>query len=376
MKMPAYNIAVIEGDGIGPDLMREGRKVLAAVQDVSDLRFEFVDAPAGGRCYERTGSVLPNETVDTCRSSHAVYKAPVGLPDLPQGLVEQGLILPLRQELDAYANIRPVVLYDELRSVSPLRPEKIGDGIDFVVIRENSEGLYSKLGGKRGGVEHRDEMVRRLLEDLMEATGAAAIDVNKYSEKGVDRIIRFAFDYAKSHGRTKVTSVDKANVLYASQFWREMFNKIAKKHPDLKTESLYVDAFSQYMLRWPSSYQIVVTDNMFGDILTDEGAEITGSLGMGGSANVNPNGVSIFEPIHGSAPDIAGKGIANPIGMILAGKMMLEILGHYNEAGIVEKAIVRALQEGYRTKDISLDGTYCSTEEMGSAIAENIRRSR
>ncbi len=369
----AYKIAVIEGDGIGPDLMNEGKKVLRAIEYVSGIRFDFVDAPAGGRCYHSIGKVLPNETIYKCMDSDAVYKAPVGLPDLPPGLVEQGLILPLRQELDAYANVRPVKLYPELRESSPLQDRIIGDGIDFVVIRENSEGLYSKLGGKRGCVEHRDERVRRLLEELMEATGADAIDVNKYSMKGVDRIIRFAFDYAKKLGKAKVTSVDKANVLYASQFWRGVFNAIEKEYPDISTENLYVDAFSQYMLRWPSSYDVVVTDNMFGDILTDEGAEITGSLGMGGSANINPKGVSIFEPIHGSAPDIAGKGIANPIGMILAGKMMLETLGHYEEAQMIENAIVKALQKGYRTKDISLDGLFYSTEEMGNAIAENIR---
>src|SRR3989344_3364690 len=311
-KMIEYRIAVIEGDGIGPEVTKEGKKMFQAVAHVSDLSFYFVNAPGGGICYKQTGHVLPKETVDICKSSDAVYKAPVGLPDLPQGLVEQGFIIPLRQALDAYANVRPVRLYDELSAVSPLRKEKIGKGVNFVVVRENTEGSYAKIGGKKGQVEYRDEKVKRLLEELMEATGAEAIDVSRYSEKGVDRILMFAFDYARQHQKTRVTSIDKSNILYTSQFWRNAFNQTAKEYPEIETESLYVDAFSQYMLRCPDAYQIVVTDNMFGDILTDEGAEITGSLGMGGSANINPGHVSIFEPIAGSAPDIAGKGVANP----------------------------------------------------------------
>lgn len=347
--------------------------MLRAVEEVSDLRFHFIYAPGGGTCYNKIGEVLPRSTVDTCKAAHAVYKAPVGLPDLPQGLVEQGLIIPLRQELNAYANVRPVRLYPELRNVSPLRPDKTERDIDIIVIRENSEGSYAKIGGGRGHVEYRDPKVRRLLEELMKATGAEAIDVSRYTYEGVDRILRFAFDYAQHQGKTRVTSVDKANILYTSQFWRRIFSDMARGYPDIKTESLYVDAFSQYMLRCPWEYQVVVTDNMFGDILTDEAAEITGSLGMGGSANINPGYVSMFEPIAGSAPDIAGKGIANPIGMILAGKMMLETLGHREEAQLIEKAVVKALKDGYRTRDIALPGERpCGTEIMGSVIAEHI----
>jgi 3-isopropylmalate dehydrogenase len=366
-----YKIAVIKGDGIGPELMKEGLKVLRAIESISDIKFEFTDAPAGADHYVKTGEVLPKESMEIYKTSDAIYKAPVGDPKLPPELEQHGFVLPLRQGLGAYVNIRPIRLYDELKEISPLKAKNIGDGINFTIIRENSEGLYARVGGVKGKIEHKDEKIKKLLAEIMESIGAAAIDVNKYTEKGVDRIIRFAFEYAVKNGRTKVTSVDKANVMYASRLWREKFNQIAKEYPNIETESILVDAFSQYIVRWPYSYQVVVTDNIFGDILSDEGTAVTGSLGMGGSANVNPDGVSVFEPLHGSAPDIAGKGIANPISMVLSAKMMLEILGHDKEAKIIDEAIVKALQQGHRTKDIS-SGDYCTTEEMGTAIVNNI----
>ncbi len=369
--MPNYKIAVIGGDGIGPEVMKEGLRVLKAIEQISDIKFEFTDAPAGASHYVKTGEVLPKESMETYKTSDAVYKAPAGDPRLPPELEQHGFVLPLRQGLGAYVNIRPIKLYDELKEISPLKPKNIGSGINFVIIRENSEGLYARIGAVKGKIDHKDEKIRKILADLMEATGAAAVDVDKYTDKGVDRIIRFAFEYAVRNGKTKVTSVDKANVLYASRLWREKFNEIAKEYPKIETESILVDAFSQYIVRWPYSYQVVVTDNIFGDILSDEATAITGSLGMGGSANVNPEGISVFEPLHGSAPDIAGKGIANPISMVLSAKMMLEILGHDKEARIIDEAIVKALQQGHRTKDISL-GASCSTEEMGTAIVNNI----
>ncbi len=186
--MPTYTITKIEGDGIGPDLMREGRKALAAVQDVSNLRFDFVDAPSGGRHYLQTGQVLPYETVETCRKSSAVYKSPIGLPNLPQGLVEQGMLLPLRQELGQYVNLRPTKVYPELVPVSHMRPEYI-EGVDFVVVRENSEGLYSRVGGLRGNVNHKNPKVTAYLEGLMKELGLDAIDASCYSQRGVDRIL-------------------------------------------------------------------------------------------------------------------------------------------------------------------------------------------
>jgi 3-isopropylmalate dehydrogenase len=349
-----YRIAVIEGDGVGPEIMKEGIKVLKAAAAKTGVELEFVDAPAGGNAYKNLGSALPEESLQKCRGSDAIYKAPVGLPDITPGVVERDMILRLRQELDEYINLRPVKLYPELREGSPLKDRVIGEGIEFVVVRENSEGLYSRHGGSSQEV---------------------ATDVSIFTKKGVDRCIRYAFELARKRNKSKkVTSVDKANVLTTSLFWRKWFNEIAKEYPDVKTESVYVDALTQYLIRRPGAYDVIVTENMFGDIITDEASEIVGSLGLGPSGNINPEGISMFEPLHGSAPDIAGKGIANPIGMILAAALMMRQLGEEKAALLIENAAHEAIKAGFRTKDIALQGEKaCSTKEMGDAIAAKIR---
>ncbi len=346
------NVAVVEGDGIGPEIVAEALRVLNAAAEKHKISLEFTNAPAGGVAYKKFGTTLPKESLEKCRKAGIVIKGPVGLPELPQGLVEREVVLGLRQELNLFVNLRPIKLYDCLREQSPLKDRVIGKGIDYVFVRENSEGLYSKKG---------------------KVTEKKAYDLNLYSKKGVDRIITYAFELAKKTGRTKVTSVDKANVLLASKFWRERFVEISKKYPEIKSESLYVDAMAQYQVRWPSSYEIVVTDNMFGDILSDLGAETVGSLGMGGSVNLKPRGVAMAEAIHGSAPDIAGKGIANPIGIILGVAYALAEKGFKQASASIENAVQKTLEDGVRTKDIAGAGTqFASTQKMGEEIASRI----
>ena len=349
----SVKLALMEGDGVGPEIVAEAVKVLKKCGERTGTDFEFVDAPAGGECYEKTGVVLPDSTLETCRKADGIIKGPVGLPDLPQGLVEKEAVLRLRQALGLYVNLRPAKLYSCLRDQSPLKDRVIGKGIDYVIVRENSEGLYSMLG---------------------ETTEEKATDVNLYSRKGVSRIIEYAFEYAKKTGRKKVTSADKANILNASRFWRKHFIEIGKKYPDIQQESQYIDAMAQYIIRWPSSYDVIVTDNMFGDILSDEAAETVGSLGMGGSVNLDPAGPKMAEAIHGSAPDIAGKGIANPVGITMGCKYMLETIGLAKEAALIGKAVETALEKGARTKDIAKgeNDVAISTSQMGTAIADEI----
>jgi len=339
-----YRIAVIEGDGIGPEIVTAARNVLQAVAQRNGLSFEFIDAPAGASVYQKTGQALSQDTLSKCRDADAIIKGPVGLPSVTPGVVEREVVLGLRQDLDLYANVRPIRLYSCLKDQSPLRADKVENGVDILFVRENSEGLYSRQG---------------LKDD------AGATDVSIYSQKAVDRILQYAFDAAKSR-RKKVTSVDKANVLKTSLFWRERFQEMANAHPDVQTESIYVDAMSQYLIRCPSNYDVVVTDNLFGDILTDEASEIIGSLGLGPGANLNPEAkTGMFEPLHGSAPEIASSDVANPIGMILSMKLMLDFLGQPDAGKRVDQAVQTVLEQGYRTADI-VGNTSTSMQVIGT----------
>ena len=345
-----YRIAVIEGDGIGPEIVAAARTVLQAVARRDGLSFEFIDAPAGASVYQKTGHALPPDTLAACRDADAVIKGPVGLPSVTPGVVEREVVLGLRQELDLYANIRPIRLYPCLKDQSPLRADKVENGVDILFVRENSEGLYSRQGTK---------------------VQTGATDVSVYSENGVDRILQYAFDAAKQR-RKKVTSVDKANVLKTSLFWRERLQEMAKMHPEVQTESIYVDAMSQYLIRCPSNYDVVVTDNLFGDILTDEASEIIGSLGLGPGANLNPEAkTGMFEPLHGSAPEIAGKDVANPIGMVLSTKLMLDFLGHAEAGARIDQAVQAVLEQGFRTADIAGSTVKpVGTREMAQRISQ------
>ncbi len=350
--MTKFSIAVTEGDGIGPEITAEVIKVLKKVGETDRIEVEFVDAPSGGAAYKKYGNALPDDTLKIYRDCDAIFKAPVGVPDLPPGLIEHEAILRARQELDLYVNLRPAKIYPGMENLSPLKDRVIAKGFDVTIVRENSEGLYSRRGTK---------------------TADRATDESVFTKRGVDRIIRFAFDYARKAGKTKVTSVDKANILFTSQYWRSRFEEIKKEYPGFETESIYVDAMSQYLIRCPERYQVVVTDNMFGDILSDETAQIIGSLGLCAGANLNPETkTGMFEPIHGSAPDIAGKGIANPISAILSAAMMLDFLGQAKSASKVEAAVQKALADGCRTGDIAQGMPWLPTSKFGDEVAKRI----
>ncbi|MHA1728124.1 MAG: isocitrate/isopropylmalate dehydrogenase family protein [Promethearchaeota archaeon] len=357
--MMRKKISVIYGDGIGIEVVNEGVKILKIIDEFTDFSFEFIETPAGGRVWKETGTSLPKKSFEKMSETDAILFGAVGLPNLPQGVAELA-ILGIRQGFNQYVNLRPLKLYDALRDKCPLKDEYIGSGIDITFVRENTEGLYTNIGGN--------------------VHGDTAIDTMVFTKVGVNRIIKFAFEYAKSKGHTKLTSIDKANILNTSQLWRKMFNEIGEKdYPDIKTESFYVDAFCQWLIRKPYSVQTAVTCNMFGDICSDEAAYLIGSLGMAASGNINPEGVSMFEPIHGSAPDIAGKGIANPIGTILSLKIMMEqAFEDNNIANLIEKAVENSLYNG-RTPDImpvkpSSDIKQLKTKEMGNLIGNELRK--
>ena len=345
-------IAITRGDGCGPEVVNEAVKILKIVSDFTEFNFDFMDAPAGGEVWKKFGTNLPEQSFETIKNSDALLFGAIGLPDLSPGVAESA-ILKLRQSLDLYINLRPVKLYNILREICPLKNEFIGDGIDITFVRENTEGLYKDIG----------KLEENSAENLM-----------LYTREGCERIIKYAFEYAKRLGHNKVTSVDKANVLKPSQLWRKIFHEIGDNYSNLDTEDIYIDAFCQWLIRAPFKFQTVVTGNMFGDIISDEAAFLIGSLGMASSGNIHPGKVSMYEPIHGSAPDIAGKGIANPIGTILSVKLMMEESFNSLEIGNeIDKTVEAALEEG-RTVDIkSKKAKTLSTIEMGDLIASKLK---
>lgn len=352
-------IAIAKGDGIGPEVVNEGVKILQVIEDYSDYSFLLVDTPLGGQVWKETGENLPNNSFDQMKSSDAILFGAIGLPGLPQGVAESA-ILKIRQELDLYVNLRPLKLYTALHDVCPLKAEYIGEGINFTIVRENTEGLYARIGGKVN-----DETV---------------INNMIYTRKAVQRIIDYGFQYALRQQHSEIISVDKANLLQTSAFWREIFMKVGEKYPSLKKTNFYIDAFCQWLIRSPSTVQTVVTENMFGDIVSDEGAYLIGSLGMAASGNIHPGKVSMYEPIHGSAPDIAGKGIANPIGTILSIALMFtESFADSKISQFIDSAISNSIEE-VRTLDIFPRSSEkqknlkkVSTSEMGDLIVHNLK---
>ncbi|MBV9868330.1 MAG: 3-isopropylmalate dehydrogenase [Abitibacteriaceae bacterium] len=349
----AYRIGVLEGDGVGPEVISWGVSILEAAVRRGGIELEFVKASVGGTTFLETGKVLPDESLQTLRGCQAILKGPMGRPDIEAGVVERDGILALRQHFGQYVNLRPVKLFRGLEAASPLKDELLKRGVDFVIVRENSEGLYSRMGG---------------------ITETSATDINLFSERGVRRILEFAFQLAQKRSNHLV-SVDKANVLSASLFWRRKFEAMAEAHPQVKCSSQLVDSFCLLVLQDPSprKWDVVVTDNMFGDIIADEAAAIVGSLGMSPSANINPGGISMVEPVHGSAPDIAGKGVVNPLATILSCALLLRhCLERDDLAGDVEHAVQRALDEGLRTPDIAAGGPTCTTDELAAAVLRHL----
>ena len=341
-------IVALAGDGIGPEIMEAGLEVLASIAKKTDFDIEIVKQPFGGAGIDATGHPLPEATLKAAREADAILLAAIGSPQYDNATVrpEQGL-LALRKELNLYANIRPVKIFDSLKHLSPLKPERIA-GVDFVVVRELTGGIY--FG------DH-------ILEDRK------ARDINDYSCEEVERIIRKAFEIARSR-RKILTSIDKQNVLATSKLWRRVAEEVAKDFPDVILEHQLVDSAAMLMITNPAKFDVIVTENLFGDILSDESSVLSGTLGVMPSASHSENGPSLYEPIHGSAPDIAGLGIANPISMILSVAMMLrDSFGRYEDAERIEHAVEQTLAAGILTRDL---GGQASTKEMTEAIIERL----
>lgn len=354
-----YKIAVIPGDGIGPEVVGQTLKVLDKVGEKFGHKFECTKVLAGGCAIDAVGECLPKETVDVCRNSDAVLLGAVGgwkWDTLPGNERPEMALLGLRKALGLFANLRPALLFEELAEACPLKPEIVEGGLDIVVVRELTGGIYF---GEKGTKE----------TDM----GPAAYDIEQYSEGEVRRIAEVAFDMAMKRNK-KVTSVDKANVLESSRLWRRVVAEVGEKYPEVELNNLYIDNAAMQMVRNPKQFDVIVTSNIFGDILSDEASMITGSIGMLPSASLATGNFGMYEPVHGSAPDIAGKDMANPMATILSAAMMLRYtFGLGDEADAVERAVKEVLAEGYRTPDIAKDGEKVSgTEAVGSLIAEKI----
>jgi 3-isopropylmalate dehydrogenase len=361
------SIILLPGDGIGPEVVSVGKSVLEAVSEVFDHDFEMAEYPIGGNAIDEYNNPLPDGTLEACRCADAVLLGAVGGPkwDDPSASIrpEQGL-LGLRKGMDLFANLRPIHPNPNLIKSSPLRSELLS-GVDFVVVRELTGGIY--FG---------EPKERRVVDGKIEA-----VDTMAYNEDEIKRIAHLAFSLARQR-KQRVTSVDKANILACSRLWREVVTDVASEYPEVTLEHLLVDAAAMHLLTRPASFDVILTANMFGDILTDEGSVLTGSLGNLPSASLGndknalglPRGV--FEPIHGSAPDIAGKGIANPIGTILSAALLLRhSLGLENEAEAIEEAVNSTLKAGYRTKDLTQSGEdSVSTDDIKNVILENLNQ--
>ncbi len=333
--MKTYNIALIPGDGIGPEVIAEGVKVLEAAASAGGFKLGFQNYGFGGDEYLRSGELLPDSAVGELRRADAIYLGAIGHPDVPPGVLEKGILLRLRFELDQYINLRPVKLYPGVET--PLR-DKGPEEIDFVVVRENTEGLYLGIGGnfKKGTPD--EIAVQEMLN----------------TRKGVERCVRYAFEYTGRRNRKKkLTLCDKANVLtYAHDLWRRTYTEVGEEYPGIEKDFAFVDALCMWMVKNPEWFDVIVTCNMFGDIITDLGAILQGGMGVAAGANINPAGVSMFEPIHGSAPRYTGKNVINPIAAIFAGQMLLANIGEEGAARSVENAVAAVLSGG-RLKDLS-----------------------
>ena len=354
-----YNIAVIPGDGIGPEVVDEALKVLDQVGLKYGHEFNYTKLLAGGAAIDATGKALPQETITACKASDAVILGAVGGPkwdNLPGAERPERALLGLRKELGLFANLRPAILFTELAEACPLRPEKVEGGLDLLVVRELTGGIYF---GEKG---YKDT-------DM----GKAAYDVEIYAEEEVRRIAITAFDMAMKRGK-KVTSVDKANVLESSRLWRKVVTEVAQAYPEVELSHMYVDNAAMQLVYNPKQFDVIVTGNMFGDILSDEASMITGSIGMLPSARLAKGNFGMYEPVHGSAPDIAGQNKANPMATILSVAMMLRYtLGLQKEADGVENAVKGVLAAGYRTPDLMTEGcTAAGTKEIGDLVAKQL----
>lgn len=360
-ELKKYRIAVLPGDGIGPEVTAQATRVLEAVARRFGCSFEFREGLIGGAAYDATGHPLPPETLELCKKSDAILLGAIGGPKwdaLPVHLrPEAGALLPLRKSLDVYANLRPAVVFDALANASTLKREAIA-GLDIMIVRELTGGLY--FGRKE--------------REKLPGGGERVVETLEYTTGEIERVARFAFRLAQQR-KKKLASVDKANVLESSRLWREVVSALAAEYPDVELSHILVDNCAMQLVRNPRQFDVLVTENMFGDILSDLAAQLTGSLGMLPSASVGGS-VGLYEPSHGSAPKYAGLGVVNPIATILSAAMMLRYsFGLEEEAGAVERAVAAALGEGYRTRDIMEPGCrQVSTDEMGRVIARFVEK--
>ncbi|MGB9596248.1 MAG: 3-isopropylmalate dehydrogenase [Candidatus Poribacteria bacterium] len=349
-----YKIAVLPGDGIGPEVVNEGLKVIRKTAEKVGFNYETIFYDFGGERYlQKGGDPLPDSALTEFKEMDAIYLGAVGHPDVKPGILEHGILLKMRFSLDLYINLRPVKLYPGVWT--PIK-DKGPEDIDFIVVRENTEDLYVGMGGffKKGTPDE------------------VAIQQSVNTRKGVERCIRFAYGLAMKRKRKKLTLCDKANVLtYAHDLWRRVFNEIGNEYPDVEKDFAFVDATTMWMVKNPEWFDVIVTCNMFGDIITDLGAMIQGGMGVAASGNINPNSVSMFEPIHGSAPKYKGTNTANPIAAICAGGMMLEHLGEKKAAELIDNAVSKALASG-KIKDLSAGKMGMTTSEVGDFIASLI----
>jgi 3-isopropylmalate dehydrogenase len=352
-----FNIATIPGDGIGPDIIEQTVLVLNKIGEKFGHTFNYTEVLAGGAAIDAKGEPLPQETIDICKKSDSVLLGAVGGPkwdNLPGDRRPEKALLGLRGELGLFANLRPALLHRALKDACPLKPEIIGDGLDILVVRELTGGIYFGERGRRTG-----------------KMGEEAYDTEAYSVQEVERIARVGFDSAMKRNK-KVTSVDKANILESSRLWRSVVERVAKDYPEVELNHMYVDNAAMQLVRNPRQFDVIITSNMFGDILSDEASMITGSIGMLPSASLGEGTLGMYEPIHGSAPDIAGQNKANPIATILSAAMMLRYSFNLEkEAACIEEAVTKVLEQNYRTGDIMSDGmNLVGTREMGQLIID------
>ncbi len=349
-----YKIAVLPGDGTGPEVVAEGLKVLEAVSESAGFSMDFTHYDLGGERYIRTGEVLPDSVIDELRGYDAIYLGAIGHPDVKPGILEKGLLLRLRFELDQYINLRPVKLYPGVET--PLK-DKGPEEIDFVVVRENTEGQYAGAGG----------FLRKGTPDEV------AIQESINTRKGVERCLRYAFQYAQKRNKDKkVTLCGKTNVLtYAFDLWERAFHEVGQKDfPDITRDYAHVDATVMWMVKNPEWFDVIVTENMFGDIITDLGAMIQGGMGIAAGGNINPEGVSMFEPIGGSAPKYTGLSVVNPLAAIGAAAMMLETLGEESAAARVENAVINVCRNNL--KSLAAGKMGYNTQEVGDLVVKSL----
>ena len=350
-----YKIAVIPGDGTGPEVIREGLKVLEAASKKYKFQYETKSFDFGGERYLKTGKTLEDKDIEELRQYSAIYLGAIGHPEVKPGILETGILLKLRFSLDQYINLRPVKLYNE--RFCPLKDKKPED-IDFVVVRENSEGLYKGMG------EFRDKATK----------DEVAIQISYNTRKGVERCIRYGFEYTrKRNKKKKLTLCGKTNVLtYAWDLWQRTFDEVAKEYPDIATDYAHVDAATMWFVKNPEWFDVIITDNMFGDIITDLGAMIQGGMGIAAGGNINPIGVSMFEPIGGSAPKYSGKNAINPLAAICALSMLLENLGEARAAEAVENAVIKIVAKNL--KSLAAGKMGYSTSEVGDLVVDNMKK--